>query len=164
MSGYEPELWSDFGMAVAGASAALAGLLFVAVSINLGRILEFHALPALAAAALVHLGTALFAALFLLIPQPAAVLGAELAVEGLVVALVLLPMHLRWQPTEYETRLQLVGTRIVPSAAVPLLLLLAGIGVAQQVLGGLYLLAVAVVVSVLTALGYAWVLLVEVQR
>jgi hypothetical protein len=164
VSGYEPALWSDFGMAVAGATAALAGLLFVAVSINLGRILEFAQLPALAAAALVHLGTALFAALFLLIPQPAAVLGAELAVLGLVVGLVLLPTHLRWQPTEYEGRLQLVVSRIVPSVAVPLLLLLAGIGVAQQVLGGLYLLAAAVVVSVLTALGYAWVLLVEVQR
>src|SRR6185369_9320932 len=91
MSGYEPELWSDFGVAVAGATAALAGLLFVAVSINLTRILEFRQLPDLAASALVHLGTALFAAVFLLVPQSTAALGAELAVEGLVVGLVLIP-------------------------------------------------------------------------
>jgi modulator of FtsH protease len=164
MSGYEPELWSDFGVAVAGATAALAGLLFVAVSINLGRILAFPQLPTLAAAALVHLATALFAAVFLLIPQSTAALGFELAVEGLVVGLVLIPAHLRWRPTEYEGRVQLVVSRVLPSVLVPLLLLLAGIGVAQQVLGGLYLLAAAVVVSVLTALGYAWVLLVEIQR
>jgi hypothetical protein len=37
--------WSGFGEAVATAAAALAGLLFIAVSINLKRILEFPSLP-----------------------------------------------------------------------------------------------------------------------
>jgi len=38
---YAPEEWKDLFVAMAGASAALAGLLFVAVSINVDRIIHF---------------------------------------------------------------------------------------------------------------------------
>ncbi len=40
MTAYDPSEWSDLFVASAGASAALAGLVFVAVSINLERILS----------------------------------------------------------------------------------------------------------------------------
>ncbi len=49
MRAYEPAEWADFGVAVAGAAAALAGLLFVAVSLNLRDILALPQLPARAA-------------------------------------------------------------------------------------------------------------------
>jgi hypothetical protein len=42
---YDPSEWSDLFVATAGASAALAGLVFVAVSINIQRILAFPGLP-----------------------------------------------------------------------------------------------------------------------
>src|SRR5213076_234726 len=86
MSGYDVGQWSDFGVALAATAAALTGLLFVAVSINLGRVLQFPQLPVLAGAALVQLSSALFAALFLLVPQSPSALGFELAVEGVVLA------------------------------------------------------------------------------
>ena len=44
--------WRDFFTACAGASAALAGLIFVALSVNIGEILKFEHLPARAAAAI----------------------------------------------------------------------------------------------------------------
>ena len=50
MTGADINEWSDFGVGVAGATAALTGLLFVAVSINLDRILQYRTLPRLAGA------------------------------------------------------------------------------------------------------------------
>ena len=45
MSAYSPEDWSDFLVASSGASAALAGLVFIGISINLTRILDGPGLP-----------------------------------------------------------------------------------------------------------------------
>ena len=44
MHGYDPAAWAAFFAAVTGAAAALVGLLFVAVSINLDKILKGSAL------------------------------------------------------------------------------------------------------------------------
>jgi len=77
--GYSASAWTDFAVAVAGAAAALSGLLFVAVSINLSRILAFPNLPARAGQTLIMLVTPLVVALLVLIPdQRHDLLGVEL--------------------------------------------------------------------------------------
>jgi drug/metabolite transporter (DMT)-like permease len=65
VSAYEAQGWSDFGVAVAGAGAALAGLLFVALPINMNRILAGYRLTARAGSTLIMLS----APLVLLIPD-----------------------------------------------------------------------------------------------
>src|SRR5580658_4738462 len=78
--------WHDFFVAEAGASAALAGLVFVAVSINLARILRFPHLPARVLEGLMTLLTVLIVATFALIPgQRAQMLGIEIGCTGLAV-------------------------------------------------------------------------------
>jgi hypothetical protein len=52
VSGFAPADWHEFFEAAAAASAALLGLLFVAISINLKQILEHRHLPGWAAGTL----------------------------------------------------------------------------------------------------------------
>jgi len=69
--------WSNFLVAEAGASAALAGLIFVAVSINISKIIEYPGVSGRAGEALALLIGVLIIATLGLAPL-AAVLGARL--------------------------------------------------------------------------------------
>jgi Ca2+/Na+ antiporter len=73
-------MWSNFFIAAAGASAALAGLVIVAVSVNIASILKYPHLPARAAAAIGSLILILVASMAALVPQPARYLGVEILV------------------------------------------------------------------------------------
>src|ERR1700712_2186882 len=80
---YSPASWSDLFVAAAGASAALTGLLFVAVSVNIERILKFEGLPERALQTLLMLLSAVVVSLTALIPgQSSTVLGLELLIEA----------------------------------------------------------------------------------
>ena len=57
MSGYLVMHWSDFSVAVVGAFAALTGLLFVAVSINIEQILAVGALAGRALSTMILLSS-----------------------------------------------------------------------------------------------------------
>ncbi|MDQ4132206.1 MAG: hypothetical protein M3179_03145 [Actinomycetota bacterium] len=165
MSAYDANAWSDFGVALVGAAAALVGLLFVAVSINLERIVSYPNLPARAGAALIQFSFPLLLGIWLLIPQQTtAVLGAELIATGLVTGAILLLLSRRAFRAAQETRTSWLISRALPSVAVPVLAVLAGTTVIAEVGGGLYWLPAAVVIAILAGLSSAWVLLVEIWR
>src|ERR1700677_4984867 len=86
MNGAPTAGWENFFVAEVGAAAALTGLLFVAVSINLARILAVPHLPDRAGETLVVLGGVLAAATFGLVPDQGHVaLGCEIGATGLFV-------------------------------------------------------------------------------
>jgi hypothetical protein len=162
---YAAERWADFGVATAGAAAALAGLLVVAVSINLRRILQFPHLPHRAAQTLILLGLPLITALLLIVPgQPDAALGCEYLVIGLAVGTYLLVTDLRVPISENETRRTWLAGRIVPDAVTGGCLAVAGVTLLTQGGGGLYWLVPAVLAAFLFGMLNAWVLLVEILR
>jgi hypothetical protein len=162
---YDAEPWSDFAAGMAGAAAALAGLLFVAVSINIQTILAGLGIARRAAQALILLALPVFLSLVLLIPgQSDVALGIELlAISALIVpALGVLAKPGTRAPE--QSRASWLGTNFVPSAIVALAPAVAAIGLFTGSLGGLYWLPVAVALALAAGLINAWVLLVEILR
>jgi hypothetical protein len=164
------EEWHDFFLAVAGAAAVIAGLVFVGVSINLDTIMSnpTYGLAGRALEALVLLVAVLIATILLLVPDQGMVLaGAEVLAVGVVdwVALVVIQMLVvrNWHLLEPTLRWNFVP-RVVLCQLATLPIVAAGIGLMGWGLGGLYWLVVGVVLSFLVAVAEAWVLLVEIHR
>jgi hypothetical protein len=95
MNFYAIAEWKDFFVAVSGAAAALAGLLFVALSINLARIVELPGTADRAGETLISLGSVLVAALLGLVPQSPSAFGFELLFVAGWVWFVTTYLHVR---------------------------------------------------------------------
>jgi len=166
VTAYAPGHWVEFGVATAGAAAALAGLLVVAISINLERILQFPVLPHRAAQTLILFTLPLVTALLLIVPgQPDAALGSELLVIGLAAGTFLMVGDARVPLSEEERPL---ATRLVSRTLPPVVtcgsLTVAGATLLARAGGGLYWVVPAVLASIVFGLINAWVLLIEILR
>jgi modulator of FtsH protease len=163
---YDPEQWHDLFVAMAGASAALAGLLFVAVSINVDRILRYEGLPERGLETLGMLLTALVVCVAGLMPGQSHV---ALGLEFLGIAAVLLFLMARLPvahdlPDGVETPPRYAFNRQVIRLTGTALLVVGALGVLFTAVGGLYWVAAAMVFLTLGAVANAWVLLVEILR
>jgi hypothetical protein len=163
---YAPGEWKDLFVAVAGASAALAGLLFVAVSINVERILKYEGLPERGLEALTMLLVPLVVSIAGLMPgQGHVALGLELlAITAALVGVILRLPIAHQLPEGIETPPRyVVGRHAVRLTGTVLL----GIGALAElfaVAGGLYWIAAGIVALILGAVVNAWVLLIEILR
>jgi modulator of FtsH protease len=164
LHGYETTGWENFFVAEAGASAALAGLLVVAMSINLNRILSFPQLPGRAAEGLLVLVGVLLSSTLGLVPgQPRVVLGGELLLAGLFIWLFPMVNQLRAAHLPNAPRYWMV-TRVLAHQMGSVPLVAAGVTLMLGEGGGLYWLAAGAVLSFCAGIINAWVLLVEIQR
>jgi len=162
---YNSGAWSTFFSALVSASASLTGLLFVAVSINLSRIVEQRYLPSRAAKALATLMSVLLSSILCLVPgQRITALGWELVVLGAAAWIAI-----TWWQREssvgnpYITRRHTIFHWILAEASA-LPLLIGGISFAAQKGGGFCWLVIGAMLSFIAAMLDAWVLLIEIQR
>lgn len=157
--------WANFLIAEVTGSAALTGLIFVGISINLTRILSVSQLPNRALAALFLLLTSLIISLLLLMPDQAqALIGAELVGAGVVISLFILRLDMGvWRVTDLKWRRRVLYNSLLDLlASFPYVI--AGIVVLLGSLSGLYIMAIGMIFAFIKALLDAWVLLVEINR
>jgi hypothetical protein len=157
--------WANFFVAEVSASAALTGLVVVAISINLSRILSIAQLPGRAGEALVTLVGSLVLTSAGLVPnQPPALFGGEIFAIGLLTLLVPLIIQIR--------SLKFVGglsparkwARSLMSLAASLPFIVAGTLLVLGSTAGLYWAAAGVIISLVAGVYNAWILLVEILR
>jgi hypothetical protein len=165
MPTYDPGAWHDFGVAAAGSSAALAGLVFVAVSINLDRILAYPWLPDRVAETVVLLVAVLVESLLLLAPgQSRVALGAEVIAVAAVTWAAVTATHVRLRHHRTEMVAAQRRARIVAGQLASLPAVVAGASLLAHAGGGIYWLFAGITLSVLAAVFNAWVLLIEIAR
>lgn len=165
MEAYDAAAWSDLFVAVAGASAALAGLLFVAISINVDDIVANASLPGRGLEAVVFLVGSLLVATVCLFPgQSREALGTEVLVIGLVVWAIPLRLQLvnsrRPDPGHLEHR----SGRAVLAQVATLPFVVGGLSILVGEGGGLYWVGAGAALTFAAATAAAWVLLVEIKR
>lgn len=156
--------WSDLFVASAGATAALAGLVFVAISINLEKILQLEGVPELGMITLLLLVGVLVVSLFGLIPgQGDKALGIELLIQSAVWSLFIALLVRRSLSSITEGAGRFPSRVILPLfGTVPYLvgavLLVAGSEMAM------YWVFAGMLGAILAAVMNAWILLVEILR
>jgi hypothetical protein len=156
--------WSDFNVAVAGAGAALAGLLIVAMSVNITRILEAETLSARAGSSIGALVLGVAASCLALIPgQPIWLLGLEV-LAGVALVWLLEAFAIRAILREQGQRAANRGMKILVGALPPAvftvgaMLLVAGAGT------GYVWVAAGSVLAIIGAVLFSWIALVEILR
>ena len=158
------EGWSEFNVAMVGATAALAGLVIVAASVNIAEIVKAATITSRLGAAIAALVLALTASALALVPSiTAPVLGG--CVLGAAVVAGWFQLHAsvviaRDPSPEDQARMIKAVFGFLPIAAY----LVAGVLLFVDPIAGLIAAAVGSLVAIVTALVVSWVALVEVLR
>jgi hypothetical protein len=152
--------WASFFITEAGVSSGFAGLLFVAISINLKKILKFKNLPTRAIEAFSTLLCILVVSTFGLVPgQTIRQFGIEVTCTGLFAWIIQSVALYKTRGSGYETPI-----RIFLNQCPPIPFCIAGILLTLGWDKGMYWVVPGTLLSIASGAFGTWILLVEIQR
>ncbi|HVZ14255.1 MAG TPA: hypothetical protein VG894_07325 [Bauldia sp.] len=159
------ESWDTFFVAETAAAAALLGLLFVAVSINLKEIVQSGGLADRAMGALFLLLAILIVGLLLAMPdQPVPVMGLESAGVTVVVALIAITLGVRGlRASDAQFRINFI-LNIVANGVVLAPIVIGGLLMLGGGEAGFYWVGVGMCMTLIKAVSEGWIFLVEIMR
>ena len=165
MTAYDPAQWAPLAAAVVGAAAALTGLIFVSISLNLAEILVQPGLPERALETLIILVGVLVASALVLFPDADSTnLGWALLVLGAGLGLWVAVIHRGARSRIVAQYRGYYWQAFVSNEGTPVLLVIAGLATLSQAFGGLLWLGIADLFGITVGVVNAWVLLVEIKR
>jgi len=157
--------WQSLFAMQGGAAATLTGLVFVAVSINLARIMEVPGLPGRAAESILQFLQVFFVAMVALIPrQPAAALAVEILVIVVISWVAQLCGQIRYARSRAGHPVSWLVRRVVMTQLGTVPFFIAALLVLAGDARGLYWLVPGFAFSFVAGVTSAWVLLVEILR
>jgi hypothetical protein len=158
--------WGIFFAAQCGASAALIGLLFVALTVNLRRIISTpYLIGRVGEAILVFLNLLFFSTLGMVPHQSVSAFGAEVTATGAAIWVLITVLHvrsIRSRPSEVPA--PLVLTRVVQTQLATICVIVAGVLLVEGRDSGFFWLVPATLATYIAGIGNAWVLTVEILR
>ena len=164
MKAYELLSWAGFLEATVGAGAGLAGLIFVALSINLDRLAVRPKLAARAGETLAVLLLAVIGAGLGLMPLGRAGFGIALLAIATPVSFFTLTLQLEQGPDSPDHPYWWFLSQIAVTQCTAVPLMAAGISMVIGKGGGLFWLGVGALVAFAGSVYNGWILLVEVVR
>jgi modulator of FtsH protease len=165
MSSFTLAGWENFFIACAGAAAGLAGLLFVALSINLAKILKTPGLAARAGETFIPLAVTLVISLLALVPgHPIRAYAVELICLGGFTWIVSSAIQVHAIRSHHFVKIWHLVVRLAFNQPTNLSVLIAGLSLFYGFPGGVYWLVPAVLLAFAGAMNNAWILLVEILR
>jgi hypothetical protein len=154
--------WGDFAVIIGGVSAAMVGLLFVAVSIKVELIVRSVTLRARAAQTMTLFLVVVLAAIILAIPaQPLWVFGVLMVTLGVLAAAVLTVLDRQAKRANDGTSLTRTLSAITPNALTCLLVVATGAAALFGWRGSVYVLAAATIGAITGGVVNAWLFLVR---
>lgn len=158
------EAWKDFGVAMAGVSGALAGLLIVAMSVNIEVVIASKSLPARAGASIATLVLTAIAACLLLVPGVSGQVYGVAVLVGTAIVWLFEANAIRRVVSSASpgapSRSGVIASGLLPLVAFTIGGVLLAAGLAAGMVGVL----VGCILAIASGVLISWVALVEVRR